>query len=323
MKNYKLGIIGTGGITKVFLEAIKLFDNITLTTIYSRTLEKGIEFGKLYNVTDVVTSMEDLANSVDIVYIANPNSLHFPNCKMLLEKGVHCIVEKPVTLKSEELEELYKCAKENSTYFIEAIRTIHHPYINKIKELITKGEIGNITYAKLSFMVRSAKLKDYAKGDLVPVFEKSLGGGSVYDIAVYPLHTALHLFGKPKKISSFTNGKKFNDVDAVTTIIFEYEDFHIFLNGSKIVETENKNEIQGDKGNLIFESYTNVNNVYTVIDGNKNIIFDKPIENDMQFYIKNFIDIIENKDDNKFKEYFDISHRLMEALEEVLEQINY
>ncbi len=320
---YKLGIIGTGGITKVFLDAVELFDNIKLTTIYSRTEEKGADFGKLYGVSEVVTSLEELAKVVDIVYIANPNSLHFEYSKFLLKRCVHCIIEKPITLKTYELEELYNCAKENNTYFIEAIRPIHHTYINKIKKIVDDGEIGNIVYAKFSFMVRSAKIKDYEKGDLVPVFERELGGGSTYDIAVYPLHTALHIFGQPKKITSFTNGKKFNDVDSVTTIIFEYDNFHIVLSGSKVVETEHKNEIQGDKGNLVFDSFTNVKDVYTVIEGNKNIIYDELLNNDMKCYINNFLDILETKDDNSFEKFYSISLRHSKVLDEVLKQINY
>ncbi|MFV0441353.1 MAG: Gfo/Idh/MocA family protein [Lachnospirales bacterium] len=323
MKTFKLGVVGTSWITDTFLSAIKHFDNITFTTIYSRTKEKGEAFGEKYNNPKVVTSLEDLKNEVDIVYIASPNSMHYEQAKYFLENGVHCVIEKPVSLKVFELEHLHKIATSNNVYFIEGIRTVYHPYINEIKNLLDSGDLGMVEYSKLSFMIPSSKFDSDMNFLDIPVFQKKYGGGSTYDIAVYPLHAALHLFGEPKKISAFTNGRKLNDVDSVTTIIFEYEDFHVNMTASKVVESYTKNEILCENGNIIFDGFTTIKDVIFAKGDKRTYLHNEMLEDDMQYYIKEFNEMICNDNREVFEKSYAISHRHMKVVEEVLKQIKY
>ena len=71
----KFGIIGTGWITHAFLDGVYK-NGGELVAIYSRSKEKGLEFGQKYNVTNVYTDIEAFLNDkmVEVVYIASPNA---------------------------------------------------------------------------------------------------------------------------------------------------------------------------------------------------------------------------------------------------------
>lgn len=82
----RFAVVGTNWITKQFVDAAHETGKYKLTAIYSRSLEQAQAFASDYPVEHLFTSLEDLAQSpdVDAVYIASPNSLHFPQTRLFL-----------------------------------------------------------------------------------------------------------------------------------------------------------------------------------------------------------------------------------------------
>lgn len=91
-------------------------------------LDDAISHG--YDGYDVVTSAET----------------HYEIGKKILSLGLPCIIEKPMTMKIEESEELVEIAKEHKANFMVAHILLFHPAINKIKELINAGKVGDVYY---------------------------------------------------------------------------------------------------------------------------------------------------------------------------------
>ena len=72
--------IGTGNIVSAFVGGTQLIkDELCLKAVCSRSYEKGVEFGKGFGCSDVITDLSVLAarEDIDAVYIASPNTLHF------------------------------------------------------------------------------------------------------------------------------------------------------------------------------------------------------------------------------------------------------
>ena len=74
----RFGTVGTSWITDSYIEGALDSGLWQLTAVYSRTREKGLEFGAKYGVDTVFTDVAEMAQSdaVDAVYIASPNKLH-------------------------------------------------------------------------------------------------------------------------------------------------------------------------------------------------------------------------------------------------------
>ena len=83
---------------------------------------------------------------IDLVLIATPVMTHFQLAKEALLAGKDVLVEKPLTCCSHEAAELIRVAEEN-----ERILAVDHTFlysgaVEKIKELVGSGELGEITY---------------------------------------------------------------------------------------------------------------------------------------------------------------------------------
>ena len=108
----------------------------------SRLAELKAKYGM-----NVFTSVDDaIVHGYDGYDIVTSAETHYEIGKKILSLGLPCIIEKPMTMKIEESEELVKIAEENHANFMVAHILLFHPAINKIKELIDSGAVGDVFY---------------------------------------------------------------------------------------------------------------------------------------------------------------------------------
>ncbi|MCP5990127.1 Gfo/Idh/MocA family oxidoreductase, partial [Klebsiella pneumoniae] len=95
-------------------------------------------------VEHLYTSLEALAQSdaIDAVYIASPNSLHFPQTRLFLSHKKHVICEKPLASNLQEVEAAIAVAKANHVVLFEAFKTASLPNFLLLKE--TLGKVGKL-----------------------------------------------------------------------------------------------------------------------------------------------------------------------------------
>ena len=102
----KLGVIGTGAITRSMLAEYQCCDKFEIQAICSRKEETGRAMAEAFSIPRVYTSLPDMLADpqIEIVYVATPNSIHFSQAKAALLAGKHVICEKPFTPHSSTLE---------------------------------------------------------------------------------------------------------------------------------------------------------------------------------------------------------------------------
>ena len=83
---------------------------------------------------------------IDAVVIASPATQHYCMVKQALEAGKHTYVEKPLTLKTKDAEDLCRIADEQNRTLMVGHLMEYHPAVEKLKELIDSGELGDIHY---------------------------------------------------------------------------------------------------------------------------------------------------------------------------------
>ena len=84
--------------------------------------------------------------SFDGYIVATPPSTHFKIAKKIILSGNHLLVEKPLTLDSKSAIELVDLAKKNNVNLMVGHVLLFHPGIQKMKEIIKNGDIGEIQY---------------------------------------------------------------------------------------------------------------------------------------------------------------------------------
>ncbi|WP_306977737.1 Gfo/Idh/MocA family protein [Alkalibacillus salilacus] len=181
----KFGIISTANIAqKALIPAMKRAENAEVVAIASGS-GQAEEVAAELDIPTAYTRYEDvLADSeVEAVYIPLPNHLHKEWVFKAAESGKHILCEKPAGLKAQEMIEMEGVCQKHGVTFMEAFMYQFHKQHDRVKELIQSGEIGYVTLMRASF---SFPLRN-PEGNIR--VDASKGGGSLYDVGSYCLHT--------------------------------------------------------------------------------------------------------------------------------------
>ncbi|MBO1306264.1 Gfo/Idh/MocA family oxidoreductase [Enterococcus sp. 669A] len=246
-RKLRIGTVGTGFIVQLFAEAVSLSDHAEITGVYLRNEEVTSGFEKIIKVDTVHTTLESLYSdpNVDAVYIATPNSLHYPIAKAALEAGKHVICEKPFTSNSREAKDLIDYAKQHQLFLFEAITIVHMPNFQDIKKRLP--ELGEISLVQANYSQYSSKYAALKEGELPNVFNPAFSGGALMDINIYNLHGIIDLFGLPERVEYQTR-KHENGIDLAGIAMLHYKNMPCVCIGAKDSKSMNYFQIQGDQG---------------------------------------------------------------------------
>jgi len=106
------------------------------------------EFAKSYPGINLTIEFEEVLADGEVkgVVISSPATLHYSMVKKALEAGKDVFVEKPLALTGKEGQELVEIAKSKDKILMTGHLLEYHPAIVKLKELVDKGELGEINY---------------------------------------------------------------------------------------------------------------------------------------------------------------------------------
>lgn len=248
--------IGTNFVVDWFLDGTVKCKDLCYAGTYSRNFDKGTVFAKKHNGKKVYTDLEELADAeeIDAVYIASPNSLHYEQAKLMIEHGKHVLIEKTIASNVKELEKLIQLAKEHNVVIMEAMRNVHDPGFEAIRQAIKRVEpIRRVSFQYCQYSSRYDKFKN---GIVENAFDKKFSNGSLTDIGVYCVHPLVKLFGSPKEILAFANILP-GSIDGQGTIIAKYDDMLAELIYSKITNSKVPSQIQGEKGSIVIKDIPN------------------------------------------------------------------
>lgn len=316
-----LGIVGAGMIVKDFLSFSHELPEIKLEAIVARNIENLKNLQNIYNIKEIFTDLDECLSSpsIDTIYVAVPNNLHFSVAKKALEAGKNVICEKPFTLNYHETVELFELAESKNLILIEAITNQYLPNYLEIKENLSK--IGNIRLVECNFSQLSSRYEAFKKGIIAPVFDKNQGGGVLGDLNIYNIHFVVGLFGAPKNSEYYPNIVR--EVDTSGILILEYDEFKVVCIAAKDTYNNSYADIQGDKG--LIKVIGTLNEVPNYIIKNKEVEMkvNKNIhKHRMYSEFKKFIDVIDNKDFDFMKKQKEHSLAVMEIFDKSRKQIN-
>lgn len=241
----KLGLIGAGYWGK---NLVREFNNIgILDTICEINCELIDKYRRLYPNLNYTSSWLDLLNNEKItaVCVSLPAEMHYEFVKQALLADKDVYVEKPITLNILEGEELIKLSKQKGKILMVGHLLHYHPAIEKMKSMISNGEIGeirNIIANRLNlgiFRTQENVLWSFAPHDISLIL--SLCGDS--------LPTWVKCNGQ----SNLTEG-----IHDITNSILKFEDngqnIYVNINVSWLNPyKEQKISIIGTKGMIIFD----------------------------------------------------------------------
>jgi len=112
----------------------------------------GLDPNRLYSTyQDMFEKESQRKDSIDFVVIVTPNNTHFPIAKSAMEHGFHVVCDKPLTVTSQESEELAKISQENDLLFCVTYTYTGYPMVKHIKNMIANKELGTIRFINAEY----------------------------------------------------------------------------------------------------------------------------------------------------------------------------
>jgi predicted dehydrogenase len=125
----------------------RVFDDVgDLTWLCDASEPLQEEFSRRFPHARVTGDFDEMvaAEDVDAVVIATPVPTHYPLARVALESGKHVFVEKPPAMRVAEMEELIRLAEEHGLVLMPGHLLLYHPAVQKLKELVDAGELGDV-----------------------------------------------------------------------------------------------------------------------------------------------------------------------------------
>lgn len=317
-KTINWGIIGLGKIANKFAQDLLKVDHSQLYAVASRNQEKATNFAKIYDAKIAYNSYEALAKdpNIDAVYIATPHVFHNKHSVLCLNHKKAVLCEKPFAMNLSEVEEMIATAKANNTLLMEAMWTYFLPHYKFVLNHIQKETFGKIVKIEADFGFQPEV--DMSSR----VFKKSLGGGSLLDIGIYPVFAALSTLGQPIHIESKATFFE-NEVDASCLMLFSYDNgVEAHLKSTLLERTPTEAIFYCDKGIIKINSRFQEPTTVTLISEEKEDTTDFDYTtNGYNFEIEHFNELIRQQKTESDVMAFDFSRNLIKLLDKVRLQI--
>ncbi len=252
MKSYNWGILGCGKIAKKFSSELAELPNANLYAVSSRSKEKAQEFASEFHFKKAYGSYQELVEdeNVDVIYVATPHSFHKEHTLHCLNHKKAVLCEKAFAINSKEVKQMITASKENNTFLMEAFWVIFRPKYLKVKEIIASENLGELKFVNSDFMFN---------GDYNPqkrLYNTDLGGGSLLDIGIYPVFTALMFLGVPDQIKTIPHFSPTGSEESIAMLFGYKNGATAVLTSSFDSEYKNESELCFEHGIIKYERFS-------------------------------------------------------------------
>jgi len=279
------GILSTSSIAPRFIAAVRACGKGRIVALSSRTPEKAKEKAAQWDIpTAYGTHMELLQDqNVNIVYISNVNTQHYPWAKAALLAGKHVICEKPCTTTEAQTKELYALARKQGLFFMEAQKMLFLPAVQAVKKRLK--DLGQITMVELSH--------SFAASYNGWMFDKEAGGGPLLSSGIYAVQLIGWLFGPIADIRG-TASKLESGVEWQYILTGETQSGVLFCakNSTRAV-LDNTCRIFGERGYIELPNYWKARKAIFHIGGEPETL-EYPCEYELVYEAAHIADCIEN-----------------------------
>lgn len=147
-EDLKVAIIGCGYWGPNLVRNFTKIPGVKVEAICDRVAARRDHVAGIYPEVDTYADFQTLLDHalIDAVVVATPLRSHFEIAKAALLKGKNVLLEKPMASSVEECQELISIAAERKLILMVGHTHLYSDPIQKIKEIISGGEIGELRY---------------------------------------------------------------------------------------------------------------------------------------------------------------------------------
>lgn len=257
MEPLRLGLIGLGGMGRSHLAKENALDEVrfvAVADVVPEAVQRATDEFGLKGYTDYRELID--TGEAEAVLIATPHPFHAPIARYAMQRGLHVLTEKPISVSVSEADGMIAAAREAGVTLGVMFQTRTEPVYRKAHELLASGAIGRIYRSVIvaSHWYRSQAY--YDSGSWRGTWSGE-GGGVLMNQSPHSLDIFIWLGGMPRRVQAraWTRGHRIEVEDTVEALL-DYEPGHTGYLYTTTAEWpgEERYELTGDRGKLIISN---------------------------------------------------------------------
>lgn len=221
-RDVRVAVIGAGGAAQVVhLPILKRLPDLEVAALVDRNRDKARTIGERFAVPEVHSDLEELdrVEGLDAVVVCTPNDTHEEVALACLERGLHVLCERPLSVSSASAERMIDAAEEAGLQLMVAMNQRFRYDTRTIRKFVHSGELGEIFFVRSSWLnQRDRRPRKGWRRDP----ERS-GGGVMMDLGVQAVDIALWLLGYPAVDRVSARFHRRRDVEDSATALLSLE----------------------------------------------------------------------------------------------------
>jgi predicted dehydrogenase len=193
-----LALVGCGGMANWHAQQLRKIEQANVVALVDCVPEHAAQFKeKYFPEAKEYESFEQMLKTppakLDAVVLVTPHTLHYPQAKAALEKGLHVLCEKPMVTSSEHAYDLWRTVKRTGKLL--GI-TYQSPYTREFGYLAQARDAGRLGRVQL---ISGWLAQDWMKGTAKSWRQDPAlsGGGQMYDSGAHLLNAIMWLMNDP------------------------------------------------------------------------------------------------------------------------------
>ena len=150
MSNIKVAVIGAGVMGKNHLKTYKTLPGVDLVGVYDIFPEAAQKAAEMFGIK-AFSSLDEVAAAVDAVSVVTTSVTHADVGEFFLNKGIHCLMEKPLATTEEGCQRLINAAKANNVTLLVGHIEQFNPAVEQMHKILNNtGMIRSLTAQRMS-----------------------------------------------------------------------------------------------------------------------------------------------------------------------------
>ncbi|NIO21992.1 MAG: Gfo/Idh/MocA family oxidoreductase [Candidatus Aenigmarchaeota archaeon] len=236
-----VGIIGCGWIAEKHIPLIRSIPKAEIVAIADSDPQRLEEVSKKFKIDNCYDSLKALIESskIDVLHILTPPFSHKELAITAIREGIHVYIEKPVTLSSDEVEEIYEEAQAKDVKICPGYYYLFEPmFIEAVNQTKEPG-FGKVIFVESFYgmnMRRYDRMKTTKDNEIH--WSYYLPGGFHQNYISHPLCQLVHFIGYPKGINvvSKSSGALPQGLTDDIRVLFEGEEVNAMMGLSNACE---------------------------------------------------------------------------------------
>ena len=275
MKPFRFGIIGAGAIARKFCDAARRA-GCEVAAVASKSGERAAAFAKEEQIPASFGDYAAMLDAVkpDAVYIATTHNFHYENIMLCLSRNIPVLCEKCMVCTKAEAEAVFAEAKRRGVFVMEAMWSRFLPQVQKAREWVKEGRIGEIELAT-SVVAFRADFNPESR-----LFNPALAGGAMWDVGVYAIEVLTCLLGEwPTETHALINRAP-TGADRTASMLMRFSTCLASVQTSVVTCTSEGVTLGGTEG-YIWLPHANTGHEALLYNRQKELVehFDEPYDN--------------------------------------------